>query len=133
MVSSATASDIYCNIRLKQPSPILKEPFRACSQVIMGEPSTPLHNLCTLSIGAGQLVPVASTGISSYLSKLIPVLVPLNSSLMQKDVLQNVILQVMYLSSRSFLGETFVHSSCVTCPTIKTVLLIYCMVKKLWQ
>ena len=30
---------------------------------------------------AGQLLPVASTGMSSYLSKLMPVLVPLNSSL----------------------------------------------------
>lgn len=30
---------------------------------------------------AGQLFPVASTGMSSYLSKLMPVLVPLNNSL----------------------------------------------------
>lgn len=35
----------------------------------------------TLSMCGGQLVPVASTGISSYFSKFIPVLLPENSSL----------------------------------------------------
>ena len=37
--------------------------------------------LLTFSICSGQLSPVASTGISSYLSKLIPVLLAANSSL----------------------------------------------------
>lgn len=35
----------------------------------------------TLSICPGLFVPVASTGMSSYFSKLIPVLLPENSSL----------------------------------------------------
>lgn len=35
----------------------------------------------TLSMWWGQLCPVASTGMSSYFSKLIPVLLPENSSL----------------------------------------------------
>lgn len=37
--------------------------------------------ILTFSIGPGQLLPVASTGMSSYFSKLIPVLLPENSSL----------------------------------------------------
>lgn len=39
----------------------------------------------TFSIGPGQLLPVASTGMSSYFSKLIPVLLPENSSLRASD------------------------------------------------
>ena len=40
----------------------------------------------TFSIAAGQEFPVASTGISSYLSKLIPVFVPENSSLQNHNI-----------------------------------------------
>ena len=78
----------------------------------------------TFSIEAGQLDPVASTGISSYLSKLIPVLAPLNNSLIQQitSLLQtNSHENDLYLSTLSFLGNGLVHSSCVMYPTIKMI------------
>jgi len=51
--------------------------------------------LITFSIAAGQLFPVASTGMSSYLSKLIPVLVPENNSLFVIKTFNN---KVHYIS-----------------------------------
>lgn len=55
----------------------------------------------TLSMWDGQLDPVASTGISSYFSKLIPVLLPEKSSLKKKKI-YNKLRQVQLKKKKKF-------------------------------
>lgn len=77
----------------------------------------------TLSICGGQLLPVASTGMSSYFSKLMPVLLPENSSLKTEEKVFHLVRRInppchvnlhcsiTYCSKRSLGGRGFDQSS----------------------